>query len=92
MGKKKNKNSPHLESYEVAYVSCANPSDVALLTLHSWFEVYPESTSQYIRKPLGTVRGIRSVDLSLFPLRKGKTNVKSRKRKLVWRVMELVKI
>ena len=78
VGKKKNKNSPYLESYEVADVNCANSSDVALLALHSWFEVYPESTSQYIRKSLGTVRRIRSVDLCLFPLRKGKTNVKSR--------------
>ena len=81
VGKKKNKNTPHLESYEVANVSCANPSDVALLALPSWFEVYPESTSQYVRKPLGTVRRICSVDLCLFPLRKGKDKCQVEKEK-----------
>ena len=75
------KNTPHLESYEVANVSCANPSDVALLALPSWFEVYPESTSQYVRKPLGTVRRICSVDLCLFPLRKGKDKCQVEKEK-----------
>ena len=53
-------------------VSCTNPSNMALLTLHSWLKIYTESPPQYIREPLGTVCRIRSVDLGLFPLHKGK--------------------